>query len=308
MKKYNNFKYFDSIHIYIINMEKKESRMKLMKYRMNKIGLDNYSFFKAIDGNDSRYRVIYNALHTKHNNMSKGSFGLILTYIYLLRDAHINNYEKILIFEDDVSFHKKFSTLIKKHESLINGCEYDIVWFGANQRCFTEIQLSSIKNISAYKPNGEIYTYGTFGILIRKNGIRKMIKTINLHNLSKLKPIDNMLNIMIACNKLNGIVLFPFLVVPDVTESDNIGPRNQVSFCSRRKFDMVDYDFVSLLQINKLIQFMDKCNVNTEKLKKICNDDINYDNQELQYIFNETVCYMSDKNELYQIINDIINR
>ena len=104
----NIFKDISDMHIYIINLKRRTDRRKVMEYKIKKYNMHNYSFFDAIDGYLPIYDTLYELCYSKQNNLltSRGAFGLLLTYIELLRDAHFNHYDKILILEDDISFHK----------------------------------------------------------------------------------------------------------------------------------------------------------------------------------------------------------
>lgn len=234
-------------HTYIINLKSRLDKRRLIKYKLNTFGLNDYTFFDAVNGTDPMYDDLYDIVESKGKYTSKGAFGLVITYINLLEDAYKNGYERILILEDDVNLHKNYFDLVKKFTNVINDTKYDIIWLGANQRMFSKQQLDSIDKGEPYLPESQKnnYTYGTFSIMINRSGIVKMLKVVNSRNIINLKPIDIVINDMIRSNTIKGVVCYPFLFMPDVSDSDNMGPRSQLKFTKSRRFVSSDYNYVS---------------------------------------------------------------
>lgn len=276
--------------IYIINLARRNDRRKLIEYKLQKINVINYKFFEAIDGYDKSFNNIYDLISTKKIFNSRGAFGLIMTYINLLEDAYRCGYEKILILEDDVSFHKEYLLLIEKFKNIIENDEYDIIWLGANQVNLSMIQEINLEKTSTYLPiNGQTnYTYGTFSIVINKNTINRLLEIINYRNILQLKPIDILLNELIRKKIITGIVCVPYIFMPDVSDSDNMGPRNQLIFLKNRRYNIHDYDYLSINDYNivrtcyiKYINSTNNNNNNNEKniytfIEKI--ENIKYEN------------------------------
>lgn len=242
--------------IYVINLKKRKDRRDLMIYKLNKIGITNYTFFEAVDGTNHVYDTLYKMIGSKNSFTSRGSLGIILTYIQLLQDAYIHGYDKILILEDDVNFHKEFDQLTDDFADIMQYGLYDLIWIGANQTRYSQTQLHCIEKNKPYLPeplNG-YPTFGAYSIMLNRRAIYKLMKIINYHNLTNLKPIDHILNNVIATKSLTGIVCYPFLVLPDVTDSNNMGPRNQSRFCRSRNYDINDYDYIPVSDIMMYIK------------------------------------------------------
>ncbi|VBB18227.1 hypothetical protein YASMINEVIRUS_690 [Yasminevirus sp. GU-2018] len=245
-------------HIYVINLDKRSDRRKLMIYKLKKIGIDSYEFFEAVDGNDTAYDDLYKICSTQNQFTSRGSFGLIVTYIRILEDSYKNKYQTVLILEDDVNSHKQIDTLLNKFADIIRNEMYDIVWLGANQTKFSKRQLNDIKEKQMYRPEPSIGTFGTYSIVLTRRCIVEMMKIVNIKNIKNLRPIDNLINSMMTQKKISGIVLSPALFIPDVSDSDNMGPRNQESFAYSRKIKMSDYHYISQRDVNILREFLKK--------------------------------------------------
>lgn len=286
---------------YIINLKNRNDKRLLMNYKLNTMNLNNYRFFNAVNGTDPMYDDIYDIVKIKGKYTSRGAFGLLLTYINLLEDAYKNDYERILILEDDVNLHKDYFNLINNFANIINDPQYDIVWLGANQRVFSKKQLSSITSRSLYFPESKNnnYTYGTFSILINRSGIVKMLKIINSRNIISLKPIDIVINDMICSDMLKGVVCYPFLFMPDVSNSDNMGPRNQNNFSKSRRFVSSHYNYVSQHDINILHNYYKKDSTKSTSINihKPINDKIALD------VYNRIIEFLVKPSDLIKIIS-----
>jgi GR25 family glycosyltransferase involved in LPS biosynthesis len=252
-------------NIYLINLTRRKDRLKLMKYTLNKLKI-KYELFVAYDYHNDN--IITNKFIKSH-----GSIGLIVTYQRLLQDAIDKNYETILILEDDISFSKNFDECFKNYCNNRCNSTYPIVYLGANQNIYDQDQLNVIKSYSnqsnnhkAYIVNNNYtYTYGTYSIVIHKTLFKILLDSIGSIETMKC-PIDMHINHILAEYKLKGKVLFPFMVMPDVTDSDNIGYRSQEQFCSSRNYNISDYNYVSIKSYNECIKYL---NVNNISIRQI---------------------------------------
>ena len=243
-------------HVYIINLQRRNDRKLLMEYKLKKINMNNYEFFDATDGYDAEYDSLYNKVKNQFN--SRGSLGLILTYIRLLEDACQKNYASILILEDDINVHKNYKSLLSMFNKVISKKRHDILWLGANQPKISDKQLKDIKKRNRYRPEpkNQNYTYGTYSMIITHNGIAMLAEYVNDKNITNLKPIDNFINDLMKTNKIHGSVCYPYLFIPDVSDSDNMPVRNQNEFANIRGIDMKDYEYVSQHDIKLLKDFV----------------------------------------------------
>jgi glycosyl transferase family 25 len=91
-----------------MNLEKDEFKKQNCLFQLKKNNITNYEFFKAINTSSN---IIYDTLYNKiiknmdekftKNNFSKGALGCLLSHIEIIKIAKKNNYQKILILEDD---------------------------------------------------------------------------------------------------------------------------------------------------------------------------------------------------------------
>ncbi len=110
--------------------------------------------------------------------VNKGQLGCLLSHLEILKDAKKNNYESILILEDDIIVSKYYdnNTLLKISEYFK---KHDFIYVGAGQHNWDNI----IINKDSYIANN---TTGTFAYIVQKNMYDRLIK--ELYKLKK--PID----------------------------------------------------------------------------------------------------------------------
>jgi GR25 family glycosyltransferase involved in LPS biosynthesis len=102
--------FFDKI--YCINLDERTDRWELAEKELESVGITNYIRFSAI----------------KNEN---GAIGCRDSHIEVIKHAKKNNYNRILIFEDDFIFINKNQELINKTLTQLEKINYDIFYFGA---------------------------------------------------------------------------------------------------------------------------------------------------------------------------------
>jgi GR25 family glycosyltransferase involved in LPS biosynthesis len=154
IEKYVNGELNDNIlnnlPIYIINLKKDIARrnyvinmMSIMKINFNLVTVDKIS--------DNLYKKIYKNVHKQIIN-SKSIIGCALSHLYCLEVCLKEDYDKFLILEDDIIFHKSLNILLT--EEILNK-DYDMLMLGA---CDTNY-IKNVKEtedldngLSIYKP------------------------------------------------------------------------------------------------------------------------------------------------------------
>jgi hypothetical protein len=225
-----------NIPIYVINLERRKDRREKIKKKIDQLrssGIKlNYTFFDAVDGSDEKWNGVYRIMRKKGNVMSRGSMGIILTYIKLLKYLHETSDERVIIFEDDISFHRMFKELwISNYDQIVSD-KYHFFWLGANIINPIDDQIIRKKYQTVY---------GGFGIMFTRTMINILIQSICSSNLWNVKHIDVMFNQILDNHNLMALIIRPYLVIPDVTDSDTQQPRNMEIFCNERGYFLEDY-------------------------------------------------------------------
>ena len=97
--------------IYIINLSTRTDRWENMKKKLGVLGISKYSRIEAVDGRTKPYIDSWRALTTRvfqgrHKLYTPGSYGYLLSMLRIFNNAKNRNYQKILVLDDDVLFHK----------------------------------------------------------------------------------------------------------------------------------------------------------------------------------------------------------
>lgn len=108
--------------IYILSLRKDKDRRDKVSNRLAQINLE-YEFFDAYDGSlfDHIWQKLDNPIFTNANYVA-----CALSHLAIYKDAINNNYNKILILEDDVIPHIDYNNLI----NLNIPQEYDLLYLG----------------------------------------------------------------------------------------------------------------------------------------------------------------------------------
>ena len=162
-------KYFDKI--YCINLNLREDRCNETLEELKKWGLsDSVSRYSAIDGNTLNNDTVIN----------NGELGILTTHINIITEAKENNYNNILILEDDIEFTKEIEN-IDEYMSLVPS-DWDMLYFGGNhnKHIGKEINLLNEKIIKLNE------TYGIHCVVINNTVYDLILNLITKRN----KPID----------------------------------------------------------------------------------------------------------------------
>ena len=249
-KEKQNCNIFNKIcKIYVLNLERRLDRRKLIQFKLNKLGILNYEIYNGIDylndENSKKKFINYNntinqddyILNTRlfMNNIS--NFSILFSYIKLINKILLDGYkddEYIIILEDDIIFNKNIS--LYKLE-----LKEDVIYLGANQLNFSENQNCFVD----YKldNNKKNITYGAYGIIYKISFLKKFIKVINDNC---RKPYDYLLWEFIVKNNISNRVISPNLVIPNLKDSDNMGERDIFNFSKMKGWFLENYDTVYL--------------------------------------------------------------
>ena len=196
-------------HVYVINLDIDKDKMKLISRKLKKLNIQ-FTRFPAVYGNK--------IAHKYKSKLEPGTLGCLLSHKAIIEDAIKNNYNKILVFEDDVIFDKKF---IKKFNTkyVHIPSNYDLLYLGCSQTLDYNI-WDTMKMYDNYyiprKSNGA----GAFAIIINKSIFADLVK----HAAKMDKPYDTLIIDNILPRK-KVFSLYPHLItakVDKISTTDNL--------------------------------------------------------------------------------------
>ena len=208
--------------IYVINLDHREDRMNHMKNLLNKYQV-NYFRFPAING---KRRDIYHHWYRKMISNKKcklkspGSFGYLLSFFYILQDAISNNYEQILVFDDDVLFHQN---IVQNLEQLALPINWKLIYYGACHQNHRLIPEKQMLNSEYFRVNDFQQLFGRGNIDgSHMVGLHSSIYKELCHLIkTSLLPFDSgPLKSIYTKYPSECFVIYPYLAIQDLGDSD----------------------------------------------------------------------------------------
>jgi glycosyl transferase family 25 len=192
--------FFDKI--YCINLEHRTDRWELALNEFKKLGIENDV-------------TRFNGLYIKDN----GNLGCTRTHHNIIKDAKENNYERILIFEDDVLFLDNDISLIENILDQLNNIDYDIFYLGStvdpNVGFFTKETENILKTNFAYTTHSYSVTNKNYDYI--------------LNNIINYEIIDVFYNqFLVPLNK--AYISNPILTIQQPNNFSNIQNNNSESY------------------------------------------------------------------------------
>ena len=135
--------------VFIINLEHRTDRREQIIEELKRVGIDNYEFFKAIQPTEETMKIwnpqflnpipqwfaLSGGDHTKYRI---GALGCMLSHLEIIKKCIENNYENVLILEDDTIFKidngLKFDTIMSVLDSQINNLDFGLLYLAGNHR------------------------------------------------------------------------------------------------------------------------------------------------------------------------------
>jgi GR25 family glycosyltransferase involved in LPS biosynthesis len=186
---------------FCINLDRRKDRWEECLTEFNKYNLNNVERFNAIDGKDLQ--------QIKSGFVTPSRLALVLTNIKILEKAIQENYETILILEDDVEFTDEVNNISEYFKFLPK--DWDMLYFGGNHNTHMKTLPPKIVNEKVCKLHN---TYSTHCVAINK----KTFTTI----LNRLRKCDNALDVIYVelQSTLNVYSFYPMIATQRVSFSD----------------------------------------------------------------------------------------
>jgi hypothetical protein len=235
-------------HALVISCD--SNRERSMSQRMKELSI-SFGFYRGVSKSShgwDAYQKMLRPMTSSYRINSLSALGILATWRHISLDCCKNpNCSRVLIFEDDVYFSKDFEHDLSAIADSPGFSIYDVIYLGANcdspcnlyrspdeatLRGFQSLDSASIHEINTISRK-RTNVYGAFGILVTKAVF--CLLSNELFDLSKATlPLDVLIETIYHRHHLRTGIIFPYLVIPDVRESTNMGPRNFQQFASQR--------------------------------------------------------------------------
>lgn len=225
--------------IYFINLEERTDRLHKILKQFNQFNITNYKKIVGINGYNPEYNLLWKQLFIKSNRKisSPGVLGYLLSMKKVILDAIENNYNRILILDDDILIHKNIIHLINNISIIPNN--WVLLYLGCSQlKNWNKINI--IKNFY-YDPKSSCD--GSFAIIITSKIFKEMIELID----NSLLPFDTgALRIINSRYPNKCWAFYPNLIIADVRDSNirTEGGNNYMYQFSRKcRWNLSNYYF-----------------------------------------------------------------
>lgn len=153
----------------------------------------------------SEYPLILEVMPMFGRKMSKPEISLCLKHIFVFKDVIENNYDNVVVFEDDIILDDNFSEKLSDYTNQLPKT-YDILWIGS---C-CNLHANLVPDINVYKKDSSRCTHA---YLISRKGCESMINNLQLLNF----PIDWFFNFVIKKENLENYWAEPDLAKQDLS-------------------------------------------------------------------------------------------
>jgi len=244
IKNLNN--YFDGI--FCINLERRSDKWDIMQKRFNRNNI-KVTRIGAFDGDwnivKNEWQNIYNHLNDKFKSQmtnpsayglleNQYAYGTLCSHISVITFAKQHGLKKILVFEDDVVFHKHFNEQLTNILKLKN---WKLLYLGASQYRWENITLKQ----GYYNAN---HTLGGFAYCLDSSVYDEVLNLAFLYEKSFDNCLGNFNGHDIQSRYPNDCyALYPNIVIADVGDSDLREKRNLDEHAKKMRWDLNLYDF-----------------------------------------------------------------
>lgn len=168
---------------YYINLKHREDRKKhlLDQFKLHDI-VHYFQRYEAINGKDIdlrnlspkilhpivRQNIVDNKIIRYGVDLTYGSLGCALSHYNIYQETIKNNYESVLILEDDINIDKKFIFYLENIIYQLDFSSFDILYLGSHNLIKTKSTAS--ENINRVIGN----VFGTFGMVVSNIGCKKL--------------------------------------------------------------------------------------------------------------------------------------
>jgi GR25 family glycosyltransferase involved in LPS biosynthesis len=220
---------------------------------------------------------LYKSLSNNSSSfISKGELGCCLSHLWCLSQTIINNYENVIIFEDDIILHKNFEVefmnIYKKCTT--NNNNLDFMLLGAHDFNFSKHNYKYVKN-KLYRPDEKENNllYGAHANYYSLKGAKAMFKI----RTSEISFFDKEYMLMFNHFNNSSYICYPNLVVSNISASTLNHKREILSQMEYDyynkcyiKFNFNNYNFIYVNLLDKSLFKFDEINNDYESFIDNC--------------------------------------
>lgn len=158
------FEYFDKI--YIINLDKHKQRYLETQNELTKFGIKNYCRYQGVTVNNGQ------TVKDRERGCAESHFNII-------KEAKVNHYKQILIFEDDIQIDEKLRNYDNIIKNFLNTNSWQMFYLGGNHLAKpNQVQSYIGKVIKTYTTHAYALHESSYDIILNLVNQDKQIDVI----------------------------------------------------------------------------------------------------------------------------------
>lgn len=234
--------------IYLINLARRWDRKRAVERQLRNLNL-KHEILVATDG----FKLIeeFESLVKEGNRFnSPGHLGCLYSHINAVRRAKQNGYKTLLIFEDDIYFHKNFWGIL---DNTYAPDDWDILYLGAKDLT----RIYSVNELQVYRA---FQTFGRFAYIIHErmyDGLLHLWEKKNKHGDRYL--VDDVQPVY------NCYVMKDNVVIANLEDSDSQPRQDLLSWSCLHNWDICNFE-VYQTKIEVLVRKLNKLYVELRKM------------------------------------------
>ena len=138
--------------VYYINLDKDVDRNQHILDQFKQYNITNYQRVPGVVVDTIPDISLYRNFIHREEKYIKGALGCRISHLNIIKDAKVNNYKNILIFEDDIKFTIDPNVLL--NGNYFNIQNFDLLYFGGLQE---QLFNNQIVELHAYGVNHRIF-------------------------------------------------------------------------------------------------------------------------------------------------------
>lgn len=218
-------------HIYCINLDRRRDRWIAVEQRFRYWGLA-VERFSAIDGSQVVQSVAGQSTLLQQSPLSPPEIGCSLSHRAVVADAKARGFQTVLIFEDDVLFHRRFLWQFQAVDLVPRN--WRMLYLGYSQYARRNLVYPSPAYFLARR------TLGTFAYALASSAFDDVIEIAGQCR----KPVDIALCRLQNHGSVDCYSLTTPLAIADVRESDLRRGKNPLRNAARLQWRLDDYEDV----------------------------------------------------------------
>lgn len=152
-------------HVFVINLKHRTDRRETVEAELVKAGIDEYEIFEAVCPSEKDVPTMF--LPRLPANQRCGAWGCLMSHRRIIEISKEREYERVLVFEDDVAFSKDLSIASDAMDQL-DPIGWDVLFLSGNhqgQVC-QKVTLNTVRVRKTFTTHSYVINKSIFDVIL----------------------------------------------------------------------------------------------------------------------------------------------